>query len=773
MGKKRYVLSDVESANEEKQNRVRLILTELLLAMGILGVFFCFLTETRERWILALVMLGLIGYRGITFSLQKGREAANALPIIAGLILVVIRPIDAIAGFLTFCNQWIELMNQTFDQLIPKLQNQDAAMFGRMQIFLFLLLVTGSWMIGQTEQKKMHWMSMGVIGILLITSIFHLNLEPILTIGLLMGWMLLWTSCYSVQRCISRKIIACVTSLAAAIVIGYFGIGYAGNQSVQTIKNSIQEKVEQTRYGKDTLPQGDLTKANTMQGDKDDTMLVIHTDHPQQMYLKGFVGSILDGAKWQELAYSNYTDEEIALLHRLEKQSFATNLQYKNYMEYTGNAEDVTPYEVTIQNVDANRKYVYLPYETKEINLAGSEMNRHYQWKSTALFGSSTYSFTDYEPVPSAEALLAEKWDEKIEGTEEYSQEEQVYRAYAHENYMDITSEQTEAVQEYFFDNTDWSTSGIYRITEQIRLKLQEKTTYQDEPKKYTGAADFLTWFLEQEKSGNSAYYATAAVLAYRAVQIPARYVEGYYLSAADAKKFSENGATEIPLTQQNAHAWVEIYLDGIGWMPIEVAPGYYYAEYTTQQIVGAPESSVNIVNEMEEDQLEGNTTDQLQNPENEQSGDEIPESAKKVIHIVGMVLLLVLILWGLHILMLLRYHVIWRMHKIRMKKANSIVKSRLHYQHVHDVFCQTGKEAKGKSSYDNIARLLELCPDVQEFECKRFIELIQKTVFGEIELTEAELLTVTIFDEKVSQLLYDQMTFRQRWRTRYWFALM
>ena len=107
MGKKRYVLSDVESANEEKQNRVRLILTELLLAMGILGVFFCFLTETRERWILALVMLGLIGYRGITFSLQKGREAANALPIIAGLILVVIRPIDAVAGVLTFCSQWV------------------------------------------------------------------------------------------------------------------------------------------------------------------------------------------------------------------------------------------------------------------------------------------------------------------------------------------------------------------------------------------------------------------------------------------------------------------------------------------------------------------------------------------------------------------------------------------------------------------------------------------------------------------------------------------
>ena len=39
MGKKRYVLSDVESANEEKQNRVRLILTELFLPWESLEYF--------------------------------------------------------------------------------------------------------------------------------------------------------------------------------------------------------------------------------------------------------------------------------------------------------------------------------------------------------------------------------------------------------------------------------------------------------------------------------------------------------------------------------------------------------------------------------------------------------------------------------------------------------------------------------------------------------------------------------------------------------------
>ena len=29
-------------------------------------------------------------------------------------------------------------------------------------------------------------------------------------------------------------------------------------------------------------------------------------------------------------------------------------------------------------------------------------------------------------------------------------------------------------------------------------------------------------------------------------------------------------------MTGQNAHAWVEIYCDGVGWLPVDVTPGHY-----------------------------------------------------------------------------------------------------------------------------------------------------------------------------------------------------
>ena len=50
-----------------------------------------------------------------------------------------------------------------------------------------------------------------------------------------------------------------------------------------------------------------------------------------------------------------------------------------------------------------------------------------------------------------------------------------------------------------------------------------------------------------------------------RAHGIPARYCEGYLLTAAQVQA-AEGGA--VTLTGANAHAWCEAYFDGVGWLP-------------------------------------------------------------------------------------------------------------------------------------------------------------------------------------------------------------
>ena len=38
-------------------------------------------------------------------------------------------------------------------------------------------------------------------------------------------------------------------------------------------------------------------------------------------------------------------------------------------------------------------------------------------------------------------------------------------------------------------------------------------------------------------------------------------------------------------------HAWAEVYFDGVGWMPVDTTPGYYYNVMSLQEMVSAPDT--------------------------------------------------------------------------------------------------------------------------------------------------------------------------------------
>ena len=53
----------------------------------------------------------------------------------------------------------------------------------------------------------------------------------------------------------------------------------------------------------------------------------------------------------------------------------------------------------------------------------------------------------------------------------------------------------------------------------------------------------------------------------------PARYVEGYLITPEDVK--ANDGRRPYILDETHAHAWVEYYQDGVGWLPFETTPSY------------------------------------------------------------------------------------------------------------------------------------------------------------------------------------------------------
>ena len=137
-------------------------------------------------------------------------------------------------------------------------------------------------------------------------------------------------------------------------------------------------------------------------------------------------------------------------------------------------------------------------------------------------------------------------------------------------------------------------------IIDELRNYFQDNFPYTLSPGITPRRKDFVNYFLTEKRKGYCAHYASAATLILRYMGIPARYVEGY---AVDAIKIAEDGkltdknvsdyydgASLLPqssvisydASDGNAHAWVEVYDENLGWYPVELTP-YQTEEDETQ----------------------------------------------------------------------------------------------------------------------------------------------------------------------------------------------
>lgn len=85
--------------------------------------------------------------------------------------------------------------------------------------------------------------------------------------------------------------------------------------------------------------------------------------------------------------------------------------------------------------------------------------------------------------------------------------------------------------------------------------------------------------FLRNTKEGYCVQFASAVTLLLRELGIPARYVEGYI--ANDLSRISRDDFVYGGYVRDyNAHAWVEVWYDGVGWIQYETTPPYYAGLY-------------------------------------------------------------------------------------------------------------------------------------------------------------------------------------------------
>ena len=176
------------------------------------------------------------------------------------------------------------------------------------------------------------------------------------------------------------------------------------------------------------------------------------------------------------------------------------------------------------------------------------------------------------------------------------------YDDFVYEHYLDLPNTSAmQAIRTAFagelqnFNARTASPSETILKLQELRDSICSQVTYTLTPGKTPSDTDHTAYFLLTNRKGYCEHYATAGTILARMAGIPARYCEGYMIDCSRENTLTESKTEDgsIAYTSEildsNAHAWTEIYLSGIGWIPFE----FTFSYFTPRSIPEAPKAPV------------------------------------------------------------------------------------------------------------------------------------------------------------------------------------
>lgn len=352
----------------------------------------------------------------------------------------------------------------------------------------------------------------------------------------------------------------------------------------EAIDKIVTVAIKKTGSG-GAINHGKLGEFGDISFDDETVLQVTMPKSGETVYLRGFVGSVYTGRSWEELPASrlrelNEITDNFTLngLSPLLLDSY--NLKYSR--DVTSPSSSLPQYSFAVKNVSASRDYLYMPY-----NLVPESVSRYaIQNDSSFSGGEDSYIGQYYDPVNyySYQNLFRKKWSIPAS----IAADEAAYRQFVYENYMDVPA--SFSPEDIFNENyyqyitaeeimTGKSTLDEMTVFNRklyyIKNWLKNNCEYSLSAGKLPIGEDFINYFIENKKGSCSHFASTAAIMC-RYAGIPARYVEGYIIKPKDFPYGTQTGqSATVDITDTRGHAWVEIYIDGFGWYPVEFTSGY------------------------------------------------------------------------------------------------------------------------------------------------------------------------------------------------------
>lgn len=132
-----------------------------------------------------------------------------------------------------------------------------------------------------------------------------------------------------------------------------------------------------------------------------------------------------------------------------------------------------------------------------------------------------------------------------------------------------LAADVPDAVREYGLSITAGASTPLEKVFA-IRQELLTNYTYALDVDVPPEDSDFVEYFINTKK-GYCTYFASAMAVLARINGIPSRYVEGFVVDVPDT---SDGAESTVTVTGRSGHAWCEVYMNGIGWIPIDATAG-------------------------------------------------------------------------------------------------------------------------------------------------------------------------------------------------------
>ena len=489
-----------------------------------------------------------------------------------------------------------------------------------------------------------------------------------------------------------------ILPLAAMVLTLGVGLGltHGGEPAMGELQKKSVEKVRdrmEKRLGKDPLGggrlgelegeelkavRGSMTRAadqlSAAGGDGTETALEVTMEDPRPTYLRGFVGETYGSSRWSamdnavhyrqrdQLYWLNrggfdglsQLSEAVAAAEGKTGEAFAAGGDGKaagaggggNSAAGDGGAAgdgEATPSAMEIRVKEADRARIYLPYETagtdREIP-AGTQNYAGGFLRTDRLTGTGSYAWTTVSGLTDRWTDLAGRLysAEESDALTAYFENESRYNVWCYEKYTDVPEDMKGLLEAAVGDPGDLSRAHAdYKETiALIREYLDGHFIYTEDFAPPKEGVDAVEQFLLTGK-GCDAHYASLASLLFRWYGIPSRYVEGYLVTPKDAE--GAKATRPVAIGASHAHAWTEIYIDGLGWVPLEVTTAYRGLMPEADMEKGLEAVSYENRPKKQEESAEEETLSKSESP-------EYGRALLRLLLWIGGLLLLLLLLW-------------------------------------------------------------------------------------------------------------------------------